>query len=160
MPSPRQVKMNDPHVVALNYSILHDGTVKYDDAPPIEYDGPEFSVRVADEKVRLELKTHYATDDAALQAVDRYIRSWELGAALDGRPGQFKLLFKSAEVVDRNPPPPTAGKVNASPTTFRFEVPNTVTVTKTSPKPYPPPPPSEVTRELSATLDPRPGGNY
>ena len=86
--------MNDPHVVALNYSILHDGTVKYDDAPPIEYDGPEFSVRVADEKVRLELKTHYATEDAALQAVDRYIRSWELGAALDGRPGQFKLLFK------------------------------------------------------------------
>ena len=50
--------MNDPHVVALNYSILHDGTVKYDDAPPLEYDGPEFSVRVADEKVRLELKTH------------------------------------------------------------------------------------------------------
>ena len=139
--------MNDPHVVALNYIIEHDSTVKYDDAPPIEYDGPEFSVRVADEEVRLELKTHYATEDAALQAADHYIRSWELGAALDGQPGQFKLLFKSAEVVDRNPPPPTPGKVNASPITFRFEVPNTVTITKTSPKQYPPPP-------SGVTLDP------
>ena len=137
--------MNDPHVVALNYSILHDGTVKYDDAPLIECERPEFNIRVADERVRLELKTHHATEEAALRAVDRYIRSWELGTALDGRPGQFKLLFKRAEVVDRNPPPSTPGKVNASSITFRFDVPNTVAVTKTSPKPYPPPPPSEMT---------------
>ena len=137
--------MNDPHVVALNYIIKHDSTVKYADAPLIECERPEFNIRVADERVRLELKTHYATEEAARQAVGRYIRSWELGAALDGRPGQFKLLFKSAEVVDRNPPPPTPGKVNASPITFRFEVPDTVTVTKTSPKPYPSPPPSELT---------------
>ena len=136
--------MNDPHVVALNYIIEHDSTVKYDDARLIECERREFNIRVADEQVRLELKNHYATEGTALQAVDHYIRSWELGAALDGRPGQFKLLFKSAEVVDRDPPPPTPGRVNASPITFRFEVPNTVTVTKTSPKQYPPPP-SELT---------------
>lgn len=40
--------MNDPHVVALKYSIEHDGTVKYDDAQPITCERPEFSINIAD----------------------------------------------------------------------------------------------------------------
>ena len=138
--------MNDPHVVALIYSIEHDNTVRYDDALPIEKKDPEFSINAKDKRVRLELKTHYATEDAALKAIGPYIRSWELEAALEGRPGQFGLRFQRSEIIDRNPSPPTPGKinVNAFPITFRFDVPNTVSVTKTSPKPYPSPPPSEL----------------
>ena len=36
--------MNDPHVVALVYSIEHDSSVKYDDALTIEREDPGFSI--------------------------------------------------------------------------------------------------------------------
>ncbi len=136
--------MNDPHVVALKYSIEHDGTVKYDDAQPITCERPEFSINIADRQVHIEFNTHFATEDAALKAVDLYIRSWELGAALIGRPGQFNLRFQSSTIVDRDPPPRISGRHRIG-ANFRFGSSSMcVAVSKVSPRPYPPPP-SEIT---------------
>ena len=132
--------MNDPHVAALIYSIKHDRTVKYDDAPPIKREEPEFSIKVEDKRVRLEFKTDYATEDAALKAIGPYIRTWELEAALAGRPGQFELMFERAEVVDRNPPPPTPGVLHLSAHAILPALTSQVTLLVTNPKPYPPPP--------------------
>ena len=106
--------MNDPHVVALTYSIEHDSTVNYDDGLPTEREEPGFRIKVENKRVRLEFKTHYSTDDAALKVISPYIRSWELEAALDGRPGQFGLKFQRSEIVDRNPQQPTPGGFHLS----------------------------------------------
>ncbi len=139
--------MKDPHVVALKFSIEHDDTVEYDDAKPIECEGPEFSIRVADKQVHVEFKTHHTTENAALNAVDLYIRSWELGAALDGRPGQFTLRFQGSSIVDRNPPPPTPGICDIG-ITVRAGIPTVrVSAMAISLRPYPIPP-------LEITLDP------
>lgn len=106
--------MNDPHVVVLLYRIEHDNTVKYDEALPIEHEEAAFRIKVADKQVRIELKEYYNTEDAALTAVGPYIRSWELGAALHGRPSQFRLKFQRSEIIDRNQPPADPREVRLS----------------------------------------------
>ena len=140
--------MNDPHVVALLYRVEHDDSVDYSEAGRIEHEEESFRVKVEDNDVRLELKDHCATEDAARDMVESYVRCWELEAALRGQPGQFNLRYDRAEIIDRNPPPPTPGVVNIS-AHFRAGVPEfRVAVTVTTPKPYPSPP-------SGVTLDPR-----
>ena len=103
--------MNDPHVEALLYSIVHEKSVSYDDAQPLECERGAFRVEMKDGDVRFELKVHFSTEEAARKAVEPYIRAWELDAALQSRPGEFQLRFEKAEVIDRSPTP---GVVNLS----------------------------------------------
>ena len=107
--------MNDPHVVALFYSIEHDDSIDYSEAQSLHCDDEQFSISVEDQQVRLELKEHYATEDTARKVVEYYIRAWELEAGLRGKPGEFELRFEHAQIVDRNPPPPTPGVVDIGP---------------------------------------------
>ena len=132
--------MNDPHVVALFYNIEHDDSIDYSEAQSLHCDDEQFSISVEDQQVRLELKEHYATEDAARKAVECYIRAWELEAGLSGKPGEFELRFEHAHIVDRNPPPPTPGAVNIDPVRFTFGIPTArVTVSRVV-QTYPQPP--------------------
>ena len=45
--------MNDPHVEDLIYVVEHDSTVSYENATPVEFEHPEFRVRVEDGHARL-----------------------------------------------------------------------------------------------------------
>ena len=133
--------MNDPHVVALVFSVEHGPAVAYrGDAPAIEHQEPGFRVRLTDGTVRFELKEHYATKEEALERVRPYVRSWEMDAGLDRRPGDFRLEFQEAVVIDRHPPPPTPGTINVSPSPIGWHFTTGVAeVTLTRPA-YPPPP--------------------
>lgn len=97
--------MNDPHVVALIYKIVHGSSVCYDNAEPAEYEEKEFSVKVADGEVRFEMKKHYATKKKAQEACDEYIRAWEMNAGLEMGPDAFRLKFEKPEIIDRKPTP-------------------------------------------------------
>ena len=127
--------MNDPHVVALTYSIEHGSSVDYSNASPIGHEEQGFKIRVGDKQVRFELKDHYATVKAAREAVEPYIRSWELDAGLSRQPGNFKLTFDRPEIIDRNPTP---GIVSAS-AYFRAGTPS-LSVSATVDRSYPQPP--------------------
>lgn len=139
--------MNDPHIVALIYSIGHGGGIDYSRAAPFDHAEDGFRIKVDDQEVRLELKHHYATEAAARAAVDPYIRRWEFTAGLGGRPGQFVLTFVYAEIEDRDPPPPTPGVVNLR-ATGRAGVASSGTAFLTVATPNYPPPPSGVTLDL------------
>ena len=105
--------MNAPHVEALIFRIEHGPAVSYSDgAPPIEHEEPGFRVTLRDRTVRFELKEHHATREEALERVRPYVRNWEMDAGLNERPGNFRLEFQEAEVIDRSPPPPTPGITN------------------------------------------------
>lgn len=97
--------MNDPHVVVLLYHIEHGESVDYSEAEPLILDEPAFRLEVKDKQVRFELKEHYATEDEAREAIEEYIRNWELYACLENWPESFRLKFHKAEIVDRNPTP-------------------------------------------------------
>ena len=61
--------MNDPHVVALIYTVEHGDLVSYEKAGPLRYCGsPEFNLTVEDKIARFEFKKHYADKDEAREA--------------------------------------------------------------------------------------------
>ena len=99
--------MNDPHVVALIYRVVHGKSVRYDNAGPLRYSSsPEFKLTVEDNTARFAFKKHYASEGEALEAVEPFIQHWEFQAAMRDGPGKFGLRFKEAEIIDRNPSPP------------------------------------------------------
>ena len=97
--------MNDPHIEALIYRVEHGPTVDYDKAEPLEYASSIFNVRIENGQARFELKEHFATEEAARDAVEPFIRAWEVVAGLDQGPNRFALVFDTSEVIDRDPPP-------------------------------------------------------
>ena len=106
--------MNDPHVVALFYNIKHSASVDYREAKPRDYEEDNFSVRIEDKKVCFTMKTHYATEEEALEAVREYIERWEFDTGLEGGPDKFKLVYQEPNIVDRRPSPKSDGFAEVS----------------------------------------------
>ena len=102
--------MNNPHIKALVYKIEHDIGIDYRDAKSTFHDEEMFSVQVADNRVRFELKQHYSTIEAAANSeyILNFIRAWEIDAQLRRKSECFRLVLDKSrcEVIDRNP---TAG---------------------------------------------------
>ena len=113
--------MNDPYILALNFKIQHGESYDYSKAPPMVVSTPHFDISVEDENARFVFKTHYATERDARDAVENYIRAWELDIALHRGPDAFKLVFDRAELHDRNPTPGVIA-VAAGPLRFTVSV--------------------------------------
>ena len=129
--------MNDPHVVALHFKIVHDSGIDYSRAGPSDIQEDSFDIHVEDGGVRFAMKEHFATEQQARHFVEDYIRSWELDALLRGNPGSFTLEFVRSEVKDRSPTP---GVVSLGPVTIRSGVPRVRAQLTVRPPGYPQPP--------------------
>ena len=97
--------MSDPHVRTLYYDIEHDEHVDYSDAAPFECDRPDFSVRVEAGEAVVSMKSHFASADEAQAAVAPFLRSWEVDMALRYGPGSLRVIYKTVEIIDRDPSP-------------------------------------------------------
>ena len=91
------------------------------------------------------MNDHFATEQEARDAVQDFIRGWELDAALARGPGAFELQFDKSAVVDRRPTPGVI-QARANPARFTFSAsPVQGTV---SPRDYPKPPSTRLTLSL------------
>lgn len=100
--------VRDPHVVSLHYRLVPSANVTFaKQAEPVEAEADGFRVRLADEALVVEMLDHHGSDESAREAVERYLRAWEIRHALrvGGEP-EFRFEFQRAEVIDRDPPPP------------------------------------------------------
>ena len=136
--------MNDPHVVALLYTIEHGRSVDYHKAKPLDHEEDGFRVKITNKQVRFEFKEPYATEDAARiaaarKAIEDYVRAWEFSACLESGPDSFKLKFHCPEIVDQHPTP-GVWLVNAHPVRFEFKVSEPTVTHVVSPACYPSPP--------------------
>ena len=129
--------MNDPHVVALLYTIEPGRSVDYRKAQPLNHEEAGFRVKITNQQMRFEFKEHYATEDAARKAIEDYVRAWEFIACLEKGPDYFKLKFDYAQIEDRNRTP-SVMMVYARPVRFAVKVGKATVVV--SPACYPPPP--------------------
>ena len=132
--------MNDPKVVALIYTVEPIEAGRYDKAGPLRYSGsPEFDLTVENKIARFEFKNFYADEDEAREAIKPFIEHWEFEASMQVGPGNFRLRFKEAEIIDRNPSPPEPGirKLRAS---LRIPAPTITARISHSKAEYPPPP--------------------
>jgi hypothetical protein len=99
--------MNDPHVQALHYKVKSGSGFDYTSAPALAHGTRAFRVVVDKGTAVFEMKEHYATQDEAVRYVSPFIRAWEIQSDLATVPGSFRLTFDHANIIDRNPPPPS-----------------------------------------------------
>ena len=112
--------MNDPQVVALIYIVEHGNGVSYENVVPLRHsDSPEFDLTVEDKTARFEFNKHYADKDKAREAIEPFIQQWEFETGIRWGPNSFRLRFKKAEIIDRNPLPP---EYRSGPIQVRAEV--------------------------------------
>ena len=128
--------MNDPRVVALHYRIEREDSVNYSNAEPVDHEEEGFRIRIEEGRACFVMKDDHPTVDSALEAVNSYIRNWELDAALTSKPNEFKLKYVRSEIVDRKPTP-GEHRVSADPVFWEFTI-SGPTVTKGRPYPKPP----------------------
>ncbi len=111
--------MNDSYVVALLYRIDHGSQFDYSKAKRRHFEESAFLLEIEDEQVRFKLKTHYATEDEARNAIDDYISAWEFDSCLKYGENYFRLRFEKSEIIDRSPTP---GVTVAHATPLRLEI--------------------------------------
>jgi hypothetical protein len=105
MSAPRiGLPMNDPHVVALTYRIAHSDHVDFKKAAPLTVAGSTFGVSIDAGRARVEMLEHFATEQEARNAVESFLRAWELAADLRHPEDRFRFVYERPEVIDRNPP--------------------------------------------------------
>ena len=97
--------MKDPHVVALTYKVRHGSDFDYSSAKSLCALTGEVDLRLENGKARFVMRGHHTTEKEARDAIDDYIKAWELAAALEYGPNAFRLEFDCAEIEDRNPTP-------------------------------------------------------
>ena len=129
--------MSDWIVTALVYEVRHGRSLKYDRAPPLTVDEPDFSVTVDDDKARFEFKREINDEKEAHEIVAEYVRQWEFSSTLRRGPDAFTLHFLKSEGKEKNPVP---GQHRVRPDTVRysFEVPSVAVTVRPASFPEPP----------------------
>lgn len=98
--------MNDPHVNALIYKVIAANDVDYDKAMPFSEECADFTLSIDSQKAAFRMKGHFATEEEARKLVDNFLQKWSIFSSigLEYSPDEIKFDFKSAEIIDRNPP--------------------------------------------------------
>ncbi|MCY4005714.1 MAG: hypothetical protein OXE84_02640 [Rhodobacteraceae bacterium] len=97
--------MNDPHVVSLEYRIVHDPKhIEWSEAKDVVFAEDDFTVEIKNQRVFFRFTAHYTSEDEAQSAVRSYVQNWEFQVGLQCGPGAFNLRFVRSEMIDRNPP--------------------------------------------------------
>lgn len=95
--------MRDPHVKTLVYKLRHTEDVDYERAGPVQHDIGVCVLRLESEELRCVMKTHFADEASARQAVEPYLEVWKTSAGLELGPNEFDFQYADAEIIDRDP---------------------------------------------------------
>lgn len=97
--------MSDPHVVYLMYHNITSDYVVYRNPPPVSWSTPIFNGELSDGLLTCKMKEHFASVHEARDAVEPYLRAWEIQAALRGGIHDLQFEYDKAEIIDRDPTP-------------------------------------------------------
>lgn len=100
--------MRDPHVERLVFAITSREGTAYDNPAPLSFQNNLGRFSTREGRLLVELANHFANEGAARSFIEPFLRSWEIQSDLDSNPGTIRFTFVNADVVDRNPPPPSA----------------------------------------------------
>ena len=99
-------EMSDPHVESLTYDVRTDDHVQYESPTPLMTRNPLGEFSISEQVLTVRLASHFPTVTAARNAVDAYLRGWEIASDLRSNIGEIRFVYRDAVAVDRNPPPP------------------------------------------------------
>lgn len=97
--------MNNPHVESLYYKLIIGENVDYEKSKSLETENDNFKIVLDQMGATFYLKRHFATAEEAHAAIEPFIKSWEVIAALKRNIDEFNLVYKKANIIDRCPSP-------------------------------------------------------
>lgn len=98
--------MRDPHVMALHYTAVIVESTDYDRAPSLEFEVPNFSLKLDKGHLLCSPKMHFCSAEEARAVIEELLRAWEAHAALHYGKEELLFRFMRADIIDRDPPPP------------------------------------------------------
>lgn len=131
--------MRDPHVQTVHYEITSGEDISYRDPPPLSFSNHLGTFDVADNKLGVTPVEHFSDETGAREAIDPFLRAWEIDADLNRNVGMIRFKFDRVDIVDRDPPPTGASQVIYAQGDSFMVVGSSVTLHLTCPK-YPDPP--------------------
>ena len=97
--------MNDPHVEALQYSLVTDVGDDFAKAQDCAVSNEQFEGTLSQGILTLRPKQHFSTEVEARTIADRFARAWEISAGLGQTRPILRFRFSGAQLVDRAPTP-------------------------------------------------------
>ena len=98
--------LNDPHVETLHYRLIPSERVTFNNPPVLTAQRDGFELTVEHGKLTVTPSAHFATVQAAREAVAPVLRAWEIDHALWAGSPEISFEFDRSTVIDRDPPPP------------------------------------------------------
>ncbi len=108
---PQESSVRDPHVQKLHYEVGSGDGISYRDPSPVVFPNHLGDFELRDGKLSITPTEHFADEDDARQAIEPFLRAWEIEADLNSNVGMIRFKFAQAELIDRDPPPPGASQV-------------------------------------------------
>lgn len=103
--------MYDHHVQRLYYDASSGEGISYRDPPPLTFSNQLGNFDLRGGKLTITPTEHFAEEDQARQAIEPFLRAWEIEKDLTSNIGTIRFKFAQAEVIDRNPPPPGTPRI-------------------------------------------------
>ncbi len=131
--------MRDPHVQTIHYEITSGEHISYRDPAPLSFSNHLGTFEVAESKLRVTPAERFADEVGAREAIEPFLRAWEIDTDLKSNVGMIRFKFDRIDVVDRDPPPPGTSQVIHAQAGSYMLVGSTATLHLTCSK-YPDPP--------------------
>lgn len=103
--------MQDPHVEAVYFSVGSAKDISYESPEPLDFSNHLGLFSLADGFLKVIPVEDFCSGLEASQAIDGFLRSWEIEADLKQNLGMIRFSYSHADVIDRNPSPPGASHV-------------------------------------------------
>jgi len=90
-------------VKSLVYRVTSTEDTIYKDPAPLEVDTEKWKGRLDNGILTCHMKAHYSSVADARKEVERYLRAWEIDAAITCGRGSIAFVYQNAEVLDLTP---------------------------------------------------------
>lgn len=98
--------MRDSHVEAVYFTVGSADDISYENPEPMKFSNHLGLFTLADGVLKVVPDEHFCSGPEASQAIDGFLRSWEIEADLKRNVGMIRFSYSRADVIDRDPPPP------------------------------------------------------
>lgn len=98
--------MRDPHVEAVYFTAGSADDISYKDPDPLAFPHHLGDFSLADGVLKVIPTEHFCSGQEANQAIEGFLRAWEIEADLKQNLGMIRFTYSGADVIDRDPPPP------------------------------------------------------
>lgn len=98
--------MRDPHVEAVYFTVGSTDDISYENPEPLVFSHHLGEFSLEDGGLKVTPAEHFCSGHEASQAIEGFLRSWEIETDLKRNLGMIRFSYSHADVIDRDPPPP------------------------------------------------------